>query len=314
MKKLFTPLVLVLVLYSCTKKAKDNPNPYNNPDTDIYTGVGGITKETDPNTIAGLHKNIFKPTCANSGCHDGNFEPDFRSITSTYNTLVGQPIIKNDELNPLTARVTPGNEKTSMLILRLMEDLNNNSGIMPLLTEPGSDWKTKKDEYIGNIKNWINNGALDLQGNAPKALDFPPQIHGMVAYVGASLQPRFGAYSPIEVPAGTTIDLWFSFQDDNTAVGSLGTLNVNFSLEANNFNPANVLNLQLASTPKTEKGYYKQDVEFYHKITINTSTLGVSGDIIWIRTKMGDGVNAALELPGDNSLFNAKKYFAIKLK
>jgi hypothetical protein len=314
MRKTITLISCVFVLFSCTKKAQDNPNPYDNPDTDIYTGVGGITKETDPNTIAGLHKNIFKPTCANSGCHDGNFEPDFRSITSTYNTLVGQPIIKNDELNPLAARVTPGNDQTSMIIKRLLEDLNNNSGIMPLLTEPGSDWKDKKEEYIGNIKKWINDGALDLQGNPPKTLDFPPQIHGMIAYVGASLQPRYGTYSPVEVPAGSTIDLWFAYQDDNTAIGSLGTLKMNFSLEANNFNPVNELSLQLSATPKTEKGYYKQDVAFYHKITLNTNTLGVKGDVIWIRTTIDDGVNAALELPGENSLFNAKKYFAIKLK
>jgi hypothetical protein len=314
MRVLTILLSSILVFSSCTKKAKDNPNPYDNPDTDIYAGVGVITKETDPNTIAGLHKNIFKPTCANSGCHDGNFEPDFRSITSTYNTLVGQPIIKNDELNPLTARVTPGNDKTSMIILRLLEDLNNNSGIMPLLTEPGSDWKDKKDEYIGNIKNWINNGALDLQGNTPKALDFPPQIHGMVVYVGSNLQPRYGTYSPVEVAAGSNIDLWFAYQDDNTPVGSLGTLKVNFSLEANNFNPANELTLQLSGTPKTEKGFYKQDVEFYHKITLNTSSIGVKGDVVWVRTSIDDGVNAALELPGANSLFNAKKYFAIRLK
>ncbi len=317
MKQLYTILVLAVFLVGACKETDDNvdPNPYNNPDNDVYKGVDGPGSNPDPNTIAGLHKNIFKPTCANSGCHDGNFEPDFRSITSTYNTLVNQEVIKNDELNPYTARVTPGNDQTSMLLKRLLEDLNGNSGIMPLVTEPGSDWKLKKDEYIQNIKNWINDGAKDMSGKAPGELDFPPQLQGMVAFKNGVMFQRGGGYAPIEIPVGTgTVEIWFSFADDRTAVGGLSGMKTNYSLEANNFDVQKELDLQFTSTPITEKGYYKTDVPFYHKISINTSQLGVAGDVLWFRTKVGDGVNPEMELPNDNSLFNAKKYFAIHLK
>ncbi|MBK7268515.1 MAG: hypothetical protein IPI07_03030, partial [Flavobacteriales bacterium] len=31
-----------------------------------------------------------------SGCHDGTFEPEFRTIASAYNSLVYHPVIAND--------------------------------------------------------------------------------------------------------------------------------------------------------------------------------------------------------------------------
>jgi hypothetical protein len=316
MKQILNILTTVGLIFfgSCRSDKYNEPeNPYDNPDNDRYNGVFDTIKSPDPNTIAGLHKYIFKPTCANSGCHDGNFEPDFRTIESSYNTLVNQAIIKNDILNPLTARVTPDNEATSMLIRRLTIDLNANSGIMPLITEPGSDWPTKKEEYIQNIKTWINNGARDIKGNAPPAVDFPPQLHGMLAYDGANLLPHQG-FSPVYVSSSVSnLDLYFAFLDDKTPNTSIGTLKVNFSLLANTFDPANEIAIQLAGSPKNEKGFYKEFVDFYHKVTINPNTYGKPGDVIWIRTKISDGVNPVIELPSDNSLFNAKSYYTIKI-
>jgi hypothetical protein len=61
-----------ILLFSC---AKEPVNPYDqiedpNQETEEET-------ELDPTSIMGLHANVFRPTCANSGCHDGTFEPDF---------------------------------------------------------------------------------------------------------------------------------------------------------------------------------------------------------------------------------------------
>src|SRR2546426_12312209 len=88
-------LILILFLFvlafihSCKKDKPTNPYDGVNYNTDTTT-----SPSPDPNTIVGLHKNIFFPRCAKSGCHDGTFEPDYRTVQSTYATLVYQPTIK----------------------------------------------------------------------------------------------------------------------------------------------------------------------------------------------------------------------------
>src|SRR5690349_21194145 len=107
-----------VVFQACSKEAPDNP--YNNvkPPPDDTTAV----YMPDPKSFEGLHAYIFKPTCANSGCHDGTFEPDFRNIFSAYNTLVYHPIVKNDPGNNYQYRVLPGNPDKSIIFCRLTKD------------------------------------------------------------------------------------------------------------------------------------------------------------------------------------------------
>ena len=118
------------------------------------------------------YKQIFGPTCANSGCHDGTFEPDFRTAEASYNSLVYQPIIKNYVSNPLTHRALPYDANNSMIIRRLTEDIDGISGIMPLATEPDSDWEINKESYIAALNEWINAGCPDLFGNVASTTDF----------------------------------------------------------------------------------------------------------------------------------------------
>ena len=78
------------------------------------------------------------PHCANSGCHDGSFEPDFRTIESSYNTLVYQPVIKNNPDGNYQFRVKAGNIDESVLYARLLSNSDGsatfdpNSQVMPL--------------------------------------------------------------------------------------------------------------------------------------------------------------------------------------
>ena len=102
MNKIFLFIFCVL-MYSCKK---DKINPYDDPnlnppqeDTTSY-----FTNATD---FSALYNDVFMPYCANSGCHDGSFEPDFRSIESSYNTMLYQPVIKNTSSNTYTYRVLP---------------------------------------------------------------------------------------------------------------------------------------------------------------------------------------------------------------
>ncbi|MFT5725249.1 MAG: hypothetical protein ACI9JN_002373 [Bacteroidia bacterium] len=314
LRKLIYFVCIGLFVTGCDTSDPDVTNPYDNQAVgQEHDKVDGEKADLDPNTIEGIHANIFVPTCANSGCHDGNFEPDFRTIESSYNTLVEQPIIKQDEMNPLTARVTPGTAATSMIIRRLQVDLNGNSGLMPILVDPESDWPTKKDEYIKNIETWINNGALNQNGKVPTASNYPVQLRGIVAKVNGSLVSRSGTYKSINIPSGASaVEVWVSFVDDGLTADQLTNAAIDLSISANSFDSTNLTTLTYAATPLVVKGYFGDDESFYHKATIDVSSWP-NGAVIWVRTHVSDGVNTS-EAPNSNSLFRAKEYATLKLK
>ena len=156
--------ITIMIVFSSCKKKYDNP--YDDPALDPPPG-SATPSLSDPTNFAYLHEKIFAPVCANSGCHDGTFEPDFRTISSAYNTLVYAPVITNDAAGTFTYRVEPGNSAKSLLHERLTNFIPNTSGLMPLAVDPDSDWNQKDQTYITYIKNWIDAGAKDLFGNVP---------------------------------------------------------------------------------------------------------------------------------------------------
>lgn len=154
---LFCSILGICLCYACQKDPVVNPfDDQEQPDNSLDSSAVDL----DPISFNGLHANIFSKTCARSGCHDGNFEPDFRTIESSYNTLVDHPIIKNNPQGAYEVRVKPGNVSQSVLVARLTMDIDGNSGVMPLAVDPDSDWEEKKEMYIQNVKDWIQNGAL----------------------------------------------------------------------------------------------------------------------------------------------------------
>lgn len=176
MKKLCWMLGLVVVLAAC-KKSSSPANPFDDPKNQPPASNNNDTLLPLDN-FAGLHQRIFKPTCSNSGCHDGTFEPDFRTIESSYATMVNQPIIKNNPSGTFQLRVVPGNANASVLHERVVRDIDGISGIMPLSVDPNSDWPAKKTEYIAAIVTWINAGARDMFGNPPTNGPANPRISG----------------------------------------------------------------------------------------------------------------------------------------
>lgn len=141
--------------FACQKK---HVNPYDEQELPI-NGNDSTIIELPASSFNAIHANILHPTCARSGCHDGHFEPDFRTQESSYNTLVNHPIIKNDPQGTYQVRVQPGSPNQSLLLARLTVDIDGNSGIMPLSVDSDSDWETNKADYIKNITDWIQNGA-----------------------------------------------------------------------------------------------------------------------------------------------------------
>lgn len=165
-------------LLSCSKNnGPENPfdDPKNKPPiTNNPVDSFGL------DNFAGLQRDIFKKTCSNSGCHDGTFEPDFRTIESSYNTIVYQPVIKNNPAGSFLHRVVPGNAQASVLHERVVRDIDGISGIMPLSVDPDSDWPTRKTTYINAIAAWINAGAKDMFGNPPANGPANPRIQGVI--------------------------------------------------------------------------------------------------------------------------------------
>lgn len=315
-KQTFFSLMIVgsaLLWSACKDKGVDSlPNPYDDPkELDNHDQVFTEEKELELSSISGLHHYIFKPTCANSGCHDGNFEPDFRTVQSTYNTLVKQPIIKNDQSNPLEYRVMPGDAARSMIIRRLETDLNGNSGIMPLSLEPDSDWPTYKSEYILRIKNWINGGALDMEGNPPDTLDFPPQLVGVLATQQGGVVVRGGKFKPIAVSkSGGPATIWIALKDDLLDPSELQNVGVDTTMNPTAFTQMPVPML-FQSSGMTHTGF-KTDLETYQfSVTMNLGQYR-QGDIIWMRFYADDGGRTTIN-PNRNSLYDFQYYAAIKM-
>ena len=301
--------IFLIFCFSCEEEINpfefDNSSN-NNSDTTYFT---------DPTSFGALHNNIFSTTCANSGCHDGTFEPDFRTIESSYNSLVYQPPIKNDINNSFDYRVEPGNSLQSVLYHRLIVDIDGISGIMPLESE--DDWNNNRDEYIQNIKDWIDQGAKDMFGNDPLLPNDIPLGRGMVVFnSGQNTNPlsRDASGSVLISNSLTSVDVWFSVVDDVMQANNLSYNKVKKSTNLFNFNDIPEENLEVYNTPINHLGYYSSsnNEEYYHKYNLDLTSYNI-GDIIYLKIYVKDDVNPVTEIPNNGSPFTFLRYFTIKI-
>ena len=304
-------LLLFVVLFSNCKK-DETINPYDDPNLDPPT-EDSLNYFTDPTAFSALHNNIFSPTCANSGCHDGTFEPDFRTVESAYNTLIYHPIIKNDAANTFQYRVIPGDADMSILYQRLIIDIDSISGIMPLSAE--NSWNDNKEQYIQNIKDWINGGAKDIFGNSPIQANLLPQMKGMLAFITgqSTILPRDGFRGSIFVPStANSLDVWFSVTDDQLVSNQLTYNKIKYSNSLFNFEQKPEYSLEVKPSPILENGYYgSQMVEYYHKYVLDVSNYN-QGDIVFIKIYVQDNVNSVTEIPTNGSEYQIVKYFTLE--
>ena len=308
LKRCVWSFAAIFILISC-----ENQGPYiDNPFPNEKDSANSVKDTFNYRTIQGLHAGLFKPTCANSGCHDGNFEPDFRTVESSYYSLVKQPVIKKDNGALFSMRVLPGNSSKSILPYRMMVDLNGNSGIMPLSLETTSNYPTEKDSWVSRVKDWIDAGAKDWLGRSPLNLDFPPQTLGLQFIVNGQLLGRSGKYEAAQIPAGSTAEVWVSFSDDNTAVSSFSNVTINASTDPNVFDPANEIPLKKGPN-KTMAGLFSTSSDYYWNGTYDGSQ-NVENDVVWFRITVSDGKNMGYQIPNSNSMFMLKTYFALQFK
>ena len=203
---------------------KENTDPYN-PYDDIIYDIGNVYIDSLNNhSIIKVHRDVFAPKCNVLGCHDGSFEPDFRTVQSSFNTLVYHPIIKNNLDSDFVYRVIPYDTANSVLHERItnccfvnIDDRmpQDNIGIsMP-------------QESIDLISNWILNGAQDIFGNINNS---PNELRSVLfsivtnitfdsIYSDNRLDNKY--YKPFLLPQNEMCQFIFKVYDDITTPDNL---------------------------------------------------------------------------------------------
>jgi hypothetical protein len=297
-------LILGVILIALVSCKQESVNPY---DAIVEVPAAQDTTHFPPGTFPYLYKEIFKPTCANSGCHDGSFEPDFRSMNSAYNTLVHHPVIANDETNSFAYRVVPGDTAGSLLHERLVRFLPNSSGVMPLSVENDSDWPSKKATYIAAINDWIMAGAPDVSGNPAPALNtnLLPMNYGLAVFPTGNTTVQFqrgnpglvgiGPYSVSSLIADVYIYPW----DDNAGLANYQYLGWELSYSATSFQPI-ASGTFYSTNAILLSDFGGSNAIFTKKSTIDFSAY--SGSTMYMRIRLNDGIQGADNfIPTSNS-------------
>lgn len=330
MKNISIPIIIAfLAVASCTESTVEQvvplpeapPNPF---DGIVYPTDTAETVAIDSHTFLGLYTYIFSQRCNQPACHDGTFEPDFRTVMSAYHSLVRHPVIKNYDSDPLPFRVSPGDTSQSMMYHRLTRHNPPNFEQMPSSGIP------LPADQLSLIAEWIQSGAPDIYGNMPTQSSLQPACYGVVGYL-----PDFGGfrvdtirngiyYNPFLTPVNADLELWFFYLDvtpaGDTIFGNTLTYNkIEFSTNPVDFSNAVELNLGVELIPNLIPSVLSQPlffpIPYYHKITINPAALGFEvGDLVYLRTFVKDSDHSQpTEIPEDDSQIPLQTYFAFYL-
>jgi len=236
-------IALMGIHQACRKEGDLPENPYDK----VKYGVDNSKPDTlRAASLAGLHRNVFVTKCAVPGCHDGNFEPDFRTVQSTYSTLVYAPIIKNNLAETFHYRVIPGDTAGSLLYERITNCCFVNTNDRMPQDNIGT---ALPDEDIRNIGTWIMEGAPDIQGKIAERPDMEPvfPFYGAVS----TSTTQFVEYSaqhnredslytnPFKLPSDIS-SFYFSalIQDDHTPIAEMKVNQLKLSKFKDDFSQA----------------------------------------------------------------------------
>jgi hypothetical protein len=315
MKRLFTFLFVIMVLLSCSKEEETTSgNPYDDPSLKAPEDTNQVIP-LDSGSFQYLYARVFKPTCSNSGCHDGNFEPDFRTVYSSYNSMVNHLGISNDANNSYTYRVEPGNSSSSLLWARLTIDIPNTSGMMPAVVDTGSDWNENKTVYLQMIKDWIDNGAPDTYGNKPNDANLQPQVTGIMVFPAGNTSNPFprvgGAQNPISI-GNSQVDVWMSFSDDLSDPADFKLTMLKSSYDLYDYTAAKEYTLSKA-TSISGNDFYGNTATFTHKTSVEFPTDTV-GTYIYLRALLQDeSQQDTTQMPSNGTNDIIRSYFTLKI-
>ena len=151
-------------------------------------------------------------------------------------------------------------------------------------------------------------------GNTAVLPNNKPEMLGVAMYITgtSTLLPRIGR-GTVQVPSGAnSLDIWFSVSDDNLAANNLSYNKVKFSSNLFQFHLEPELNLNVVNTPIIEAGYQSNNVEYYHHIVYDISSLS-SGDEMFIKIFIKDDVNEVTEIPNNGDLYEKVKHFTFEI-
>ena len=301
-----TPMLALLLLAACQKEKA--PNPFDGQVTNQDTVRLNVV-DPEPNSIAGIYQNVFQPTCSNIGCHDGTFEPDFRTMESAYNTLVFQTPIKND--GNYSYRVHPGNPQKSAIMARLENRLKP---FMPIQIEPDSDWPEKGDGYIENIRNWISAGAPDITG-VIRTKPYPsPVLQGAMAKDRDSIILRENGFGTILIDrSDENTNLYFAFNHPTMDVRDFTYNKIAFSPDPERFDSASIYPLTIMGSSVSGYSLYGDPIPYTHKFDLQQATdLDSTINQWYFRVYVQDEQNPVTEIPTINGIYYIKKYMSFK--
>lgn len=329
-KSIFFFCIIGCFIYACSETTSEvtiEPEAPENP----FDGIDYNTDTTeemqpDSNTFLGLHSYIFSSSCNQPACHDGTFEPDFRTVQSAYNSLVYHPVSKNYDLatdgrNPLPYRVAPRDLDQSMMWDRLTMHNPPNFEQMP------SSGNALSQEKIDLIEAWISNGARDIYGNEPMPTSAQPFSFGVLAYLNGfridTIRPG-SPFNTFQTLDNQEIELWFGYLDydveGNFLFGNTLTHNkLKLSTNPFDFSDAVELDLEIMNTPILINSVFSQqnpdDLPYYQRVVFNPNDLGFSsGDVVFMRSYIQDEDHAEVtENPTSDTQLALRLYFSFMI-
>jgi hypothetical protein len=305
--------ISVLLMPSCKKEyvAGTTPELPNNPYSTIKYPTSISPVIIDSNSFVGIHKYLLSAKCAVPGCHDGAFEPDFRTVQSAYNTMVLQPVKKNNITQTFVYRVKPFDATLSWLHERILTQ-DNVLGRMPLYD------KMLSGTQIQQITNWINAGAPDIFGNVAGLPNSPPQTFGIVATIpnGTNQSYRIDTirngspFMPFLVPNNTLLTVWFGLYDDTETPSQFTFNKIKFSTNPTDFNTPNYQNLNFNSTAVWMDNLFGTNKPYFYSFTINTNQFS-PGTPVYMRIYTKDSQHSSpTEIPSSGLDFYLQSYFS----
>ena len=291
-------MLFILAVVSC--KEEDDPvNPYGSGSS------SPVNSETNPHpdSIAGLHKNIFSLRCAIPGCHDGTFEPDFRTVQSSWSSLVYMTVNKStvDSVRYFNYRVIPGDTAKSFLLERL---ITQTSDYMP------SNGVRLPDADIQHVRNWIMAGARDIHGILPVKPNLPPNVIGYIAFNTSfvrldTIRLNNISYNPFIVAPNSLFYIPFLALD--TADGTAATEPANFTVSKIKFSTSQDV---FTSALSVNAVWFSPIPYDAWQVPVSTAAW-VPGTIVYFRIYLNDGYQPFdVEFPRNASPVYYKTYYA----
>lgn len=302
--------LLCVVCFFATCKKKETETPPVNPFASIDYGSVLTDTAPDPNSLLGIHKNILQPRCAVPGCHDGNFEPDFRTPQSSFATLVYQPVTKNNSGNTFVYRVVPFDHAKSVFYERITNCcFVNQNDRMP----QDNIGVPLPDASVQAIKNWIDGGAKNMFGTVPSYPNLEPTITPYFAVVdAATYQTNYAvqgnridsiAYNSFLLPDSTNVIFAFLVKDDSTAYQQLQVNQLRLSFDPDDFSSATSYTAQYIHVPPPNEN------DFFG-VTINTANLP-HNQTVYMKYFVNDGDHTNnTKFPTDNLPIQYKTYWS----